>query len=55
MLILLLLIAPLGTGLLMNRYIETEKRSLGISYVSGFLILLAAFQLITVPIVLSSN
>ena len=51
MLILLLLIAPFGTGLLMNRYIEAEKRSIGMAYVSGFLILLAAFQLIAVPIV----
>ena len=51
MLILLLLIAPFGTGLLMNRYMEAQKRSLGMAYVSGFLILLAAFQLIAVPIV----
>ena len=51
MLILLLLIAPFGTGLLMNRYIEAEKRSLGMAYASGFLILLAAFQLIAVPVV----
>ena len=51
MLILLLVIAPLGTGLIMNRFIETDERSLGMTYISGFLILLAAFQLITVPIV----
>ena len=51
MLILLLLIAPFGTGLLVNRYIEAEKRSVGMAYASGFLILLAAFQLIAVPIV----
>ena len=51
MLILLLLIAPLGTGLLMNRFIEAEKRSVGMAYISGFLILLASFQLIAVPIV----
>ena len=51
MLILLLILAPLGTGLLMNRCMEAEKRSLGIVYISGFLILLGAFQLIAVPVI----
>lgn len=51
MLFLLLVIAPLGTGLIMNRFIEEEKRSIGVAYVSGFLILLALFQLIAVPVV----
>lgn len=51
MLILLLGIAPLGTGLLINGCFSEENRSIGISYISGFLILLATFQLITVPIV----
>ena len=51
MLFLLLVIAPLGTGLLMNRFVEVEKRSIGLVYISGFLILLAMFQLIAVPVV----
>ena len=50
MLILLLILAPFGTGLLMNRCMDAEKRSLGITYISGFLILLGAFQMIAVPI-----
>ena len=51
MLILLLVAAPLGTGLIMNSFMEENHRSLGLSYISGFLMLLAVFQLITVPIV----
>lgn len=51
MLILLLGIAPLGTGLLINGSIEEENRSIGVTYICGFLILLAVFQLISVPIV----
>jgi len=51
MLILLLILAPFGTGLIINRYIDEENRSLGVTYVAGFLILLAAFQLIAVPVV----
>lgn len=51
MLFLLLIAAPLGTGLIMNRFIETESRSAGMAYISGFLILLSVFQLIAVPIV----
>lgn len=51
MLILLLGIAPLGTGLLVNGHMEEENRSIGVTYICGFLILLAVFQLITVPIV----
>lgn len=35
----------------MNRFIEAEKRSIGLVYISGFLILLAVFQLIAVPVV----
>ena len=50
MLFLLLVLAPFGTGLLMNRFIESKQRSVGMAYVSGFLIMLAAFQLIAVPI-----
>lgn len=51
MLVLLLIFAPFGTGLMINRFIDRENRSPGISYVSGFLTLLAVFQLIAVPIV----
>ena len=51
MLFLLLVLAPFGTGLLMNRFIEAKHRSVGMAYASGFLILLAVFQLIAVPIV----
>ena len=51
MLILLLILAPLGTGLIVNRYIDRENRGIGVAYISGFLTLLAAFQLIAVPVV----
>lgn len=55
MLILLLVLAPLGTGLMINRFIDKENRSIGISYVFGFLTLLAAFQLLAVPIVFTDS
>lgn len=51
MLIILLGLAPIGTGLLINSGLGEENRSVGITYICGFLILLAVFQLITVPIV----
>lgn len=51
MLVLLLILAPLGTGLFINKYLDKENRSIGLSYIAGFLILLAAFQLIAVPVV----
>ncbi|MBR3601454.1 MAG: hypothetical protein IKL49_03920 [Lachnospiraceae bacterium] len=51
MLILLLILAPFGTGLIINRYMDEENRSLGVTYVAGFLTLLASFQLIAVPVV----
>ena len=51
MLFLLLVLAPFGTGLLMNRFIEAKQRSVGMAYVSGFLIMLATFQLLAVPVV----
>ena len=51
MLFLLLVLAPFGTGLLMNRFIEAKQRSVGMAYASGFLLLLAIFQLIAVPVV----
>lgn len=51
MLILLLILAPFGTGLIINRYIDEENRGIGATYAVGFLILLAVFQLIAVPVV----
>lgn len=51
MLILLLILAPFGTGLFINRCLAPHNRSVGVTYVSGFLILLAAFQLVTVPVI----
>ena len=51
MIILLLCLAPFGTGLLINSIMEKENRSIGVTYISGFLMLLAAFQLLAVPIV----
>lgn len=51
MLVLLLILAPLGTGLMLYRFVDRESRSIGVAYIGGFLILLAAFQLIAVPIV----
>ena len=51
MLILLLILAPFGTGLIINRFMDKDNRSLGVTYISGFLMLLAAFQLMAVPIV----
>ena len=51
MLILLLILAPFGTGLMINRFMDEENRSFVAAYVAGFLTLLALFQLITVPIV----
>lgn len=51
MLILLLILAPFGTGLLINRYVDEENRGIGVTYAAGFLTLLAVFQLITVPVV----
>lgn len=51
MIILLLCLAPFGTGLLINSIVEKEHRSIGITYLSGFLVLLAVFQLLAVPVV----
>lgn len=55
MLVLLLVLAPFGTGLIINRFIDKENRSIGISYIFGFLTLLAAFQLLAVPIVFTDS
>lgn len=50
-LVLVLILAPYGTGLMINAMLEAKQRSMGISYISGFLALLALFQLIAVPVV----
>ncbi|MBQ9990279.1 MAG: hypothetical protein IJP31_04980 [Lachnospiraceae bacterium] len=50
-LILLLILAPYQTGLMINGMLESKQRSMGVSYISGFLVLLAVFQLVAVPIV----
>ena len=48
---LLLVLAPFGTGLIVNKFIDKENRSLGVTYIFGFLMLLAVFQLVVVPVV----
>lgn len=50
-LILVLGLAPLGTGMIIDHMLDSRQRSLGMSYIGGFLTLLAVFQLIAVPIV----
>lgn len=50
-LLLLLVAAPIGTGLLINNAMPIEQRGIGSTYLSGFLCLLALFQVIAVPIV----
>lgn len=50
-LVLILGLAPVCTGLIINGLIEPEDRSLGFTYIAGFLILLAMFQLMAVPLV----
>ena len=50
-LILVLVIAPLGTGMIIDNMLEPGDRSMGMSYIAGFLTLLAVFQVIAVPIV----
>ena len=51
MIILLLALAPFGTGLIINSIMDKENRSIGTSYISGFLVLLAAFQILAVPVI----
>jgi len=52
MLILLLVIVPLCVGMIPVNLIERQHRSLGVTYIAGFLTTLALFQVITVPIVI---
>ena len=51
MIVVLLGLAPLGTGLWINSIVRKENRSIGAAYISGFLILLAVFQLLAVPVI----
>lgn len=51
-LLLLMVVAPIGTGLLINNVMPIKHRGIGNTYLCGFLCLLALFQLIAVPIVL---
>ena len=52
MLILVLVIIPFCVGLIPVNLIERQYRSMGVTYISGFIACLAVFQIITVPIVL---
>ena len=51
MLLLLLVVAPVTSGLLFNNRMIEKNRGIGVSYVTGFLFLLSVFQLIAVPVV----
>ncbi len=50
-LLLILGVAPMGAGMIIDNMLDSENRSLGVCYLSGFLGLLAVFQLLTVPVV----
>ena len=50
-LLLLMIVAPIGTGLLINNVMSEENRGIGNTYLNGFLCLLALFQVIAVPVV----
>ena len=52
MLILILGIIPLCVGMIPVNLIERQHRSLGVTYIAGFLTTLAVFQIIAVPIVI---
>lgn len=52
MLILLLGIIPFCIGLIPVNLIERQNRSIGVTYISGFIASLALFQIITVPFVI---
>lgn len=52
MLILLLGIIPFCVGMIPVNLIERQHRSVGATYIAGFLTILAVFQVITVPIVI---
>lgn len=50
--VIILGLIPFGMGLLPIFLIDKKRRSLGITYIAGFIFSLALFQLITVPIVI---
>ena len=51
-LILVLVLIPFGMGLIPVNLIDGRLRSVGVTYISGFLFALAIFQIITVPIII---
>ena len=51
-LILLLGIIPFCIGMIPVNLIEHRHRSIGVTYIAGFISMLAVFQIITVPIVI---
>ena len=53
LLILIFGIIPFGMGLLPVCIIDKKRRSIGVTYIAGFLFSLALFQVITVPIVIN--
>ncbi len=55
MLILVLGIVPLCVGMIPVNLIERQHRSLGVTYIAGFLTTLAVFQVIAVPIVIVND
>lgn len=52
MLILILGVVPLCVGMIPANLIERRQRSLGVTYIAGFLSTLAVFQIIAVPVVI---
>ncbi len=55
LLILFFGVIPFGMGLLPVYIIDKKRRSIGVTYIAGFIFLLALFQLTTVPIVIREN
>lgn len=51
-LIFVLVLIPFGMGLIPVNLIDGRLRSVGVTYISGFLFALAVFQIITVPIII---
>lgn len=54
-LVLILGIIPLCVGMIPVNLIESRHRSLGVTYIAGFLSTLAVFQIISVPIVIMED
>ena len=54
-LILLLGVIPLCIGLIPVKFMEKHYRSVGVTYISGFITYLAVFQIVVVPIVILHN